>query len=245
MLVLARTPPSPSSRAYQCCPGPSGSSSGRGGLRPSNNNGSSTSSNRNRNRHTTRELGEPPRSGIERLPPRVQRRIFSHLDYASLIYLSTMNRHFQRAVDPQAMASPADKIRFVLQAAREFPQHRPCERGPDFRPGNFECYACFRVRGPEHFDALQRQHAHVDAAGRLVLDRPPRPDAGDRPVSLRRFCIQCGVALGLHAPLDCLTTKTGLDLWVCRCRLVWTKPGCMRCPTCAADCPLRPRIKPS
>ncbi|UKZ49323.1 hypothetical protein TrVGV298_003569 [Trichoderma virens] len=179
---------------------------------------------------------------IERLPQELQRLVFSHLDYQALIHLSTMNRYFHQTINPQRMADPADKAQFVMRAAKDFPQHRPSEKGHDYKPGNFECYICFRVRSPEHFDMLQPQSVYVDVHGHVVRDREPDPRS-DRLVMLRRFCISCGVETGIHAPFDCLTTRTGRDLWVCRCRKVWSKPGCLRCPDCQGDCPLRPRRK--
>ncbi|KAL7821851.1 hypothetical protein V8C26DRAFT_323326 [Trichoderma gracile] len=179
---------------------------------------------------------------IERLPQELQRLVFSHLDYQTLIHLSTMNRYFHQTIDPRGMADPADKAQFVMRAAKDFPQHRPSEKGHDYKPGNFECYVCFRVRSPEHFDMLQPLSVYVDVHGLIVRDREPDPRS-DRLVMLRRFCISCGVDTGIHAPFDCLTTRTGRDLWVCRCRKVWSKPGCLRCPDCQGDCPLRPRRK--
>ncbi|KAH6885954.1 hypothetical protein B0T10DRAFT_530818 [Thelonectria olida] len=180
-------------------------------------------------------------SPLERLPNELQRLIFSHLDYQSLIYLSTMNRHFHRIVHPQEMADPLDKFQFVMRAAKDFPQHRPSEKGQDHQPGNYECYICFRVRRPEHFDVTQPQSAYVDMLGRVVSEREPGP--GDRLVPMRRFCIECGVKCGLHVPFDCMTTRTGLDLWVCRCKMVWQKPSCLKCPDCGGSCPLRPKRK--
>ncbi|PTB37749.1 hypothetical protein M441DRAFT_60908 [Trichoderma asperellum CBS 433.97] len=179
---------------------------------------------------------------IERLPPEVQKTVFSYLDYEALIHLSTMNRYFHRIIDPQRMADPADKAQFIMRAAKDFPQHRPSEKGHDYKPGNFECYICFRVRSPEHFDMLQPQSVYVDIHSHIVRDREPDPRS-DRLIMLRRFCISCGVDTGIHAPFDCLTTRTGRDLWVCRCRKVWSKPLCLRCPDCQGDCPLRPRRK--
>ncbi|KAI5457948.1 hypothetical protein BGZ63DRAFT_416418 [Mariannaea sp. PMI_226] len=178
---------------------------------------------------------------FERLPNEIQRLIFSSLDYQSLILLSTTSRHFHRNVSPQEMADPLDKFEFVMKAAKDFPQHRPSEKGQDHQPGNFECYICYRVRRPEYFDILQPQSTYIDAHGRVVSDREPA--VGDRLVPLRRFCIECGVKCGLHAPFDCLTTRTGLDLWVCRCRMVWQKPTCLKCPDCGGSCPLRPKRK--
>ncbi|KAH6609005.1 hypothetical protein Trco_002351 [Trichoderma cornu-damae] len=179
---------------------------------------------------------------IERLPQEIQKVVFSHLDYQSLIHLSTMNRYFYQTINPQGMADPADKAQFVMRAAKDFPQHRPSEKGHDYKPGNFECYICFRVRSPEHFDMLQPQSVYVDVNGHIVRDREP-DSRTDKLIMLRRFCISCGVEAGIHAPFDCLTTRTGRDLWVCRCRRVWSKPGCLRCPDCHGDCPLRPRRK--
>ncbi|UNI23684.1 hypothetical protein JDV02_009490 [Purpureocillium takamizusanense] len=191
---------------------------------------------------TCRSLPPQVPSRIERLPSELQRIIFSYLDYQALIHLSTLNRYFHRTIQPRDMADPVDMTQFVMRAAKDFPQHRPSEKGHDYKPGNFECYICFRVRSPDHFDMLQPQAAFVDTTGRIVRGR--EPDARiDRQVMLRRFCIDCGVCEGIHAPFDCLTTRTGKDLWVCNCRQVWSKPGCLRCPDCRGDCPLRPRRK--
>ncbi|RSL52744.1 hypothetical protein CEP54_010754 [Fusarium duplospermum] len=176
---------------------------------------------------------------LERLSPELQLLIMSELDYQSLIFLSTVNRHFHRLIDPGRMADPADKFQFVMRAAKDFPQHRPRERGREHKPGNMECYICFRVRTPEHFDVLQAPTACFDPHGRVVSDREPEP--GDRVVALRRFCIECGVKHGLHAPLDCLTTKAGQFLWVCQCRRVLRKPDCLQCSECGSTCPLRPK----
>ena len=181
-------------------------------------------------------------STLERLPHELQHMVYGRLDYQSLIHLSTMNRYFNKTINPQHMAEAGDKAQFVMRAAKDFPQHRPSEKGHDYKPGNFECYVCFRVRSPDHFDMLQPQYAYVDTRGRLVNDRDPVPGV-DRQISLRRFCIECGVREGLHAPFDCLTTRTGRDLWVCKCRRIWSKPGCLRCPDCRGDCPLRPKKK--
>lgn len=175
-------------------------------------------------------------SSIERLPAELQQMITSNLDYQSLIFMSMTNRHFNQTIKPREMADPSDMFQFVMTAANYFPQHRPKEKEPW---GNFECYICYRVRTQDHFDALQSQTAYFDCKGRLVTGRQPGP--GDVLYSLRRFCIDCGVKEGLHAPYDSLTTRRGDDLWVCLCRCVWSKPGCMRCKCCGADCPLRPK----
>ncbi|CAM1510121.1 Fc.00g004560.m01.CDS01 [Cosmosporella sp. VM-42] len=90
-------------------------------------------------------LQPPAPSRIERLPHELQRLIFSNLDYQSLIFLSTTNKHFNQHVKPQELADPMDKFEFVMRAAKDFPQHRPSEKGQDHKPGNFECYICFRA----------------------------------------------------------------------------------------------------
>lgn len=176
---------------------------------------------------------------LERLPNDVQRLIFSDLDYQSLIFLSMVNRHFHRTVDPQRMATLRDKFELVMRAAKDFPQHWASEKKKDQRPGNLECYWCFRVRSPQHFDVLQANTAYFDPQGRLIPEEEAGPQ--DRLMPLRRFCIGCGVKAGLHAPSDCIVTRTGLDLWVCRCRRVWQKPNCLQCPDCSSTCPLRPK----
>lgn len=218
-----------------------------GARRPKHSFERNSASSSNLARHHWRTTVNMP-SIIERLPHELQHIVFSNLDYQSLIYLSTMNRYFQRTVDPQKMSTTTDKAQFVMRAAKDFPQHRPSEKGHDFRPGNFECYICFRVRSPDKFDMLQPQAAFVDIWGCIVRHRDPDFRI-DRQVMLRRFCIDCGVNEGIHAPFDCLTTRTGKDLWICRCPSVWSKPACLRCPQCRSSCPLRPKasnsIRPS
>lgn len=181
------------------------------------------------------------RSFIEQLPVELQRMIFTGLDYEALIHLSTTNRYFNNILDPRKMALPEDKLQFVMRAAKDFPQHRPSEKGTEYHPGNFECYICFRVRSPDCFDVHQAQFTYVDRHGQAIRDREASPS--DTLVPLRRFCIECGVRAGLHVPTDNLTTKTGRDLWVCRCWRVWPKPSVLQCPECGGDCPLRPRKK--
>ncbi|KAF4336200.1 hypothetical protein FBEOM_9926 [Fusarium beomiforme] len=129
-------------------------------------------------------------SPLERLPDHVQRLIFSNLDYQSLIFLSMVNRHFHRTVDPQRMATTEDKFEFVMRAAKDFPQHWASEKKKSHLPGNLECYWCFRVRTPEHFDDPQAKTAFFDPQGRVVSERKPGPQ--DQLVALRRFCIGCG-----------------------------------------------------
>ncbi|KAF7563245.1 hypothetical protein G7046_g889 [Stylonectria norvegica] len=164
-----------------------------------------------------RQATMPLPSLIERLPQELRRLVFSNLDYQSLIYLSTLNRHLHQSIVPQDIADPADKFEFVIRAAKDFPQHRPSEKGQDHNPGNFECYVCFRVRAPEHFDVLQPQSAYFDTQGRVVTDR--EPGQGDRMCMLRRFCIECGVKEGLHAPFDCLGEAGLLEMSGLRRRL--------------------------
>ncbi|POR32862.1 Uncharacterized protein TPAR_06938 [Tolypocladium paradoxum] len=116
---------------------------------------------------------------IERLPNELQRMVFSHLDYQSLIHLSRMNRFFQQAIDPQRMAASFDKAQFVMRAAKDFPQHRPSEKGHDYRPGNFECYVCFRA-WPHHPESrtrpAKRQAGHAASVLHRLRSRggPPR-----------------------------------------------------------------------
>ncbi|CEI65196.1 unnamed protein product [Fusarium venenatum] len=190
------------------------------------------------------QLRPPPVASvsiIERLPTEARDIILSHLDYQSLIFLSMVNRHFHRSVIPQQVASPLDKFSFIMRAAKDFPQHRPSEKRNKHQPGNSECYYCFRVKAPEHFDVLQATIAYFDPQGRVVSGRFPRPE--DKPAELRRFCIECGIRTGLHQPSDCLETKTGQNLWVCSCPRVWQKLECLRCPDCSSTCPLRPKKK--
>lgn len=193
---------------------------------------------------------------FERLPLDLQREILSHLDYQSLIALSCVNRYLNRTVDPARLASPEDKFAFVMHAENFFPRHFPVVVQGQERPGNFACYVCFRVRGPAHFDADQPHSIYVDERGErvstprgrgtdgkggTVATLPPPP--GCKIVTLRRFCIECGVRCGLHRPGDSMFTKLRQELWVCGCRMVWQKPTCLKCTRCGGDCPLRAKAK--
>ncbi|KAF5983369.1 f-box domain-containing protein [Fusarium coicis] len=137
---------------------------------------------------------------LERLPNDVQRLIFSDLDYQSLIFLSMVNRHFHRTVDPQRIATLRDKFELVMRAAKDFPQHWASEKKKDQRPGNLECYWCFRVRSPQHFDVLQANTAYFDPQGRLIPEQEAGPQ--DWLMPLRRFCIGCGVWTSGFADAD-------------------------------------------
>lgn len=97
-------------------------------------------------------VSETPVFKFQHLPAELQLHILSYLDYPSLIALSCTNRFFNEIIYPQG-APEQDKIAFVLHAEKNFRKHFPNE-DKDW-PGNFGCYACFRVRGPELF--LQRQ----------------------------------------------------------------------------------------
>ncbi|SPO06128.1 uncharacterized protein DNG_08817 [Cephalotrichum gorgonifer] len=207
---------------------------------------------------TYRPMG-PDRSyrfNFERLPPELQREILSRLDYQSLIALSCTNRYLNQTVDPAHLADPADKFAFVMRAENYFPRHFPVVVQGQERPGNFACYVCFRVRGPAHFDADQPHSIYVNDRGERVDGLAPLRGADGKPsqaralpppgcklVSLRRFCIECGVRHGLHQPGDSLFTKLRQELWVCRCRMVWQKPTCLKCTRCGGDCPLRAKAK--
>lgn len=193
----------------------------------------------------------PSRFPFERLPPELQRNIASRLDYQSLIALSCTNRHLHRTVDPRELASPEDKFALVMHAENYFAKHFPVVVQGQERPGNFACYICFRVRGPAHFDADQSHSIYVDDRGERVVSAPLPPPStttttappGSRIVALRRFCIECGVRHGLHRPGDSMVTKLRQELWVCRCRMVWQKPTCLKCTRCGGVCPLRAKAK--
>ncbi|CAH0056766.1 unnamed protein product [Clonostachys solani] len=176
---------------------------------------------------------------LARLPGEIRRMIFSSLDYHSLIRLSTTSRFFHRTVVPRTLADPLEMLQFVLRAAN-FPQHWPKEKGSNPHPGNFECYICFRIRSPDLFDANQLQQAIIDDQG-YVIRGNVSPDTKVVGVSLRRFCIECGLLAGLHAPSDSLTTKTGVEFWVCKCRKLWPRPAVLMCPVCCDTCPFRLR----
>jgi hypothetical protein len=193
---------------------------------------------------------------FERLPAELRLKILTSLDYPTLLALAQANRFLHQAVNPQAVASLASKFSFVMEAENHFSKHFPGVVQGQEHPGNYACYACFRVRGPAHFDAEQPHTIYVDEKGQRIRE-PPKPQvsaASDgagpegirlsaRAVTLRRFCIECGVREGLHLPGDLLVTKLRQELWVCKCRVVWEKPTCLKCTRCGGDCPLRPRGK--
>jgi hypothetical protein len=182
---------------------------------------------------------------FERLPPEIWQDIYSRLDYQSLIRLGRAYRFFQRTVDPQN-APWLDKLAFVMRAEKDFAQHFPRYIQGQEHPGNFACYRCWRVRVPEYFDVKQPHTVHLDHNGRYIkiLDDhkdqwPHGKPQGTSVVTLRRFCIECGVRDGIHAPGDLLETRMGQEFWVCSCRTVWPKPSVLKCNDCGTNCPFK------
>ncbi|KAI3571990.1 hypothetical protein IWW34DRAFT_567587, partial [Fusarium oxysporum f. sp. albedinis] len=134
----------------------------------------------------------PRLSLLKRFSNDVQRLILSNLDYQFLIFLATVNRHFYRTAHSQRIVTPRDKIEFVMRVAKDFTEHWASKKRKDRRPGNLECYWCFRVRTPQLFDVLQANTAYFG----------PQDQLGP----FRRFGIGCGVRTGLHAPSGCIVT---------------------------------------
>ncbi|EJP62042.1 uncharacterized protein BBA_08966 [Beauveria bassiana ARSEF 2860] len=98
----------------------------------------------------------------------VQRIIFSHLDYQSLIFLSQTSHHFHQMARPE-LADQQDQLQFVMRAEKEFKQHFPNEKSP----GNFACYFCYRVLQADSFREDQAHEAFLDCDGSFVLDVKP------------------------------------------------------------------------
>ena len=144
-------------------------------------------------RGMTTRPGSSATAELRLLPYEIQTRIFSHLDYQSLVRLSQTSHYFQKKVHPDC-AEAEDKLQFVMRAERDFLQHRPTKNFP----GNFACYCCFRVLSPFLFAKNQRDVAYVDKTSKVVPD-----DAVDASIHiklwLRRFCINCGLAYGFHS----------------------------------------------
>lgn len=183
---------------------------------------------------------------FQRLPTEILLGIFHQLDYQSLIYLAGSDRFLHQAVDPQ-IATSFDKLAFVMRAERDFPQNFPRYIQGQEHPGRFACYSCCRVRGPEHFDLKQPHTVIMDSQGELWRNddeggNRERPEKGTV-LTLRRFCIECGVRDGIHRPSDLLETRTGQELWVCNCRKVWPKPAYLRCDNCGSNCRFTSRRK--
>jgi hypothetical protein len=91
---------------------------------------------------------------------------------------------------------------------------------------------------------VQKATAPTSPTTSLKIRQPLEGIRRQIQVTLRRFCIDCGVQKGLHNPGDLLITKLREELWVCDCRKVLQKPGCLKCPDCNSDCPLRTKGKP-
>ncbi|EJP61157.1 uncharacterized protein BBA_09903 [Beauveria bassiana ARSEF 2860] len=127
----------------------------------------------------------------------IQRMIFSHLDYQSLIFLSQTSHHFHQMARPE-LADQQDQFQFVMRAEKEFKQHFPNEKSP----GNFACYFCYRVLQADSFREDQAHEAFVDCDGSFVLDVKPENAAKYSTVQLRRYCKTCGCKNGFDSFRD-------------------------------------------
>ncbi|KAG7121623.1 hypothetical protein HYQ45_014457 [Verticillium longisporum] len=146
------------------------------------------------------------------LPEPVRDCLFQHLDYTTSCNLAMVCRFFADSVQPWK-ADVEDKVAAVFQAERYFAQHFPgtCHDRDDPKAetqGNFGCFLCHRVRGPEHFDSEQPATAIMHQMGL-------RPDVIARSRRTYRAC----------APDKCVQhaavaggARGDRDLWLCSCR---------------------------
>ncbi|KAL5622098.1 hypothetical protein BROUX41_006043 [Berkeleyomyces rouxiae] len=120
---------------------------------------------------------------FDKLPRELNDMIFSLLDYKSLISLSQVNTSLNRIVDPQ-VAPAADKFAFVMAAENYFPRHWPKFTDDEEHPGNFACYSCFRVRGPEHFEETELD---LDEDNEEEIDSPSEDGSEHTEIRDRRL----------------------------------------------------------
>ncbi|CAK7239359.1 MAG: hypothetical protein STHCBS139747_000789 [Sporothrix thermara] len=63
--------------------------------------------------------------------------------------------------------------------------------------------------------------------------RPHAPGAEVGQIeSFRPYCIQCALQTHLAVPGDLIEPRTGSKLWVCSCRIAWSRDDDQRCPKC-------------
>ncbi|CAK7215817.1 hypothetical protein SBRCBS47491_002612 [Sporothrix bragantina] len=63
--------------------------------------------------------------------------------------------------------------------------------------------------------------------------RPHAPGAEVGQVeSFRSYCIQCALQTHLAVPGKLFESRTGLWMWVCSCRIAWSRDDVQRCPNC-------------
>ncbi|KAI0021082.1 hypothetical protein F4780DRAFT_790520 [Xylariomycetidae sp. FL0641] len=206
----------------------------------------------------------PSRSGgwrLEDMPQDILDRICQHSDYEDLILglrrtCSTLYAKVKPLLAPsetqfrqvQVPSSPGatgtnhgcigmtsadefvDDNSLCLRAERDFSKHRADKK----RPFHMACFICSKVKGPENFAINQPLE-------RTIPDpRAGRPPGAVTTITLRQFCIPCGVAAGLHPPGGAkLVSRAGAAAacWVCRCRRTWPWGRVHVCPHCGANCP--------
>ncbi|KAH8885453.1 hypothetical protein GQ53DRAFT_355367 [Thozetella sp. PMI_491] len=80
-----------------------------------------------------------PQSRFETLPDDLQQRIFGMLEYGDALQLTRVNRHFAKAVDPQA-CDVRSKFLFMQRVGRRIKNH------PRNYPASMGCYGCFTFK---------------------------------------------------------------------------------------------------
>ncbi|OTB19495.1 hypothetical protein K445DRAFT_8529 [Daldinia sp. EC12] len=163
------------------------------------------------------------RSHLEYMPQDIINRISQYVPYENLIYLSWVSKSLYGMVDPY-LAPHETKLAFVVRAERDFYRHYS-----GLYP-NLGCFMCFKVL----------------PAGLFACDQPLRAElrtsAMDEPVvvDLRRFCVGCGIQLGLHKAGEEFTTRTGGRFWICNCLCILGEQELV-CKGCSAVCQLKPK----
>ncbi|KAI8961984.1 hypothetical protein F5Y11DRAFT_324281 [Daldinia sp. FL1419] len=163
---------------------------------------------------------------LEVLPQDLIDRISQYVPYENLIYLSWVSKRLNKMVDPQ-LAPYETKLSFVLRAERDFYRHYTSNAN---KPPNLGCYMCHKVLPAGVFAFNQPLQAGVYGS---MLDEPVV-------VNLRRFCLMCGIQMGLHKSGDEIITRTGERYWICKCKFILSEKT-TSCRSCGMPSYLRPR----
>lgn len=145
------------------------------------------------------------------LPTELQLAIFVYLNYPSALFLSSVNKYFQRDVRPLELVSAYQKAAFV-RSAQQFPRH--------VRGRAFGCFRCYRVLPQQAF-------AEKQITGRR--------NKGNSKESYR-FCLECGEEGGVYTRGSQVRKSDGILYWKCsRCPALKSGLYCTICMQCH-DC---------
>ncbi|KAL0934739.1 uncharacterized protein CTRU02_209330 [Colletotrichum truncatum] len=185
------------------------------------------------------QTNQPPSNysleqGFQKVPPEIRDIILKDMDCHTMLSLLRANPWFHTIINASKFATET-LVAHIMDLERSETE-------------NLGCFVCYNMRPRAEFGHNQPTTAIKYSDGRLEPyddDEPASVPKSARTVSLRRFCMSCGVQVGMHRRGNRLISMAGNHHWVCYCQTLRAIPnegadqGKDTCPRCQQTSPLR------